>query len=95
MFMTGTDTGVGKTVVACAPGAWTRRQCGARVAVMKPVASGASRTPAGLRNDDALALMRGLRDGPLPYGRVNPYCSNRQFRRTSPQKRPKSGRYRP
>ena len=38
--MTGTDTGVGKTVVACALAAWCRRQ-GLNVGVMKPIATGA------------------------------------------------------
>ncbi|HEY1874886.1 MAG TPA: AAA family ATPase, partial [Steroidobacteraceae bacterium] len=40
IFVTGTDTGVGKTVIACAL-VRALRDAGARVAVMKPVASGA------------------------------------------------------
>ncbi len=39
IFVTGTDTGVGKTVVAGALAAYLRRQ-GVRVGVMKPIASG-------------------------------------------------------
>ena len=39
IFITGTDTGVGKTVVACALAAWYRRR-GFDVGVMKPVATG-------------------------------------------------------
>lgn len=72
VFVTGTDTGVGKTVVACAlaRGFGVR---GERVAVMKPVASGAERTPQGLRNADAVLLMRAA-NVPLRYARVNPYC---------------------
>jgi dethiobiotin synthetase len=72
LFVTGTDTGVGKTVVACAL-VRGLRALGARVAVMKPVASGATPTPAGLRNADALGLIEaaGLA---LPYGLVNPFC---------------------
>jgi len=74
IFVTGTDTGVGKTVVACAL-VRGLREGGARVAVMKPVASGAYRTPEGLRNTDALALMEAA--GPErsdTYDEVNPYC---------------------
>ena len=74
IFVTGTDTGVGKTVVACAL-VRGLREGGARVAVMKPVASGAFRTPEGLRNTDALALMEAA--GPArsdTYDEVNPYC---------------------
>ena len=72
LFVTGTDTGVGKTVVACAL-ARAFAAAGERVAVMKPVASGAERTPEGLRNADALALMAAA-TVPLTYAEVNPYC---------------------
>jgi dethiobiotin synthetase len=72
LFVTGTDTGVGKTVVACAL-ARAFAAAGERVAVMKPIASGAERTAAGLRNLDALALMEAA-NVRLPYERVNPYC---------------------
>ncbi len=72
VFITGTDTGVGKTVVACALVRGLRAQ-GLRVAVMKPVASGSRRTPLGLRNDDALALAASAGyEG--PYEELNPYC---------------------
>lgn len=72
VFITGTDTGVGKTVVATAlvRGLVAR---GLRVAVMKPVASGSERTPQGLRNEDALALMAASNVA-APYELVNPYC---------------------
>jgi dethiobiotin synthetase len=72
IFITGTDTGVGKTVVAAAlvRGLVTR---GLRVAVMKPVASGSERTPEGLRNEDALTLMAASNVA-APYDRINPYC---------------------
>ncbi len=72
IFITGTDTDVGKTVVSCAL-VRALRTLGRRVAVMKPVASGAIRTPQGLRNADALALIEAA-GGDLPYERVNPYC---------------------
>lgn len=72
IFITGTDTDVGKTVVACAL-VRGLRALDRRVAVMKPVASGAARTPQGLRNADALALIAAA-GSDLPYERVNPYC---------------------
>jgi len=71
-FITGTDTEVGKTVVATALVRGLVAQ-GFRVAVMKPVASGSRRTPEGLRNEDALALMQ-VSNVAAPYDRVNPYC---------------------
>jgi dethiobiotin synthetase len=74
IFVTGTDTGVGKTVIACALVRALREE-GARVAVMKPVASGSLETAEGLRNTDALALIEAA--GPLyphAYEEVNPYC---------------------
>ncbi len=72
IFVTGTDTGVGKTVVAAA---LTRALVGRgmRVAVMKPVASGSEATSEGLRNSDALALMAAANVA-APYEVVNPYC---------------------
>ncbi|MEJ2391945.1 MAG: dethiobiotin synthase [Gammaproteobacteria bacterium] len=72
LFVTGTDTEVGKTVVSCA----LIRQLvagGLRVAAMKPVASGAQRVDGELRNDDALQLMAAA-NVELPYALVNPYC---------------------
>lgn len=71
-FVTGTDTGVGKTIVACAL-ARAFAAAGERVAVMKPIASGAARTTEGLRNADALALLEAA-NVPLTYAQVNPYC---------------------
>jgi dethiobiotin synthetase len=72
VFVTGTDTGVGKTLIACG---LVRGlvALGERVAVMKPVASGAELTAAGLRNADALALAASS-NVPLPYVSLNPYC---------------------
>jgi dethiobiotin synthetase len=72
LFVTGTDTGVGKTVIACAlVRSFAAR--GERVGVMKPIASGAQRSGEGLRNADALALLAAS-NVPLPYARINPYC---------------------
>lgn len=72
LFVTGTDTGVGKTLVSAA---LTRALVarGLRVAVMKPVASGSDLTPEGPRNSDALALMAAT-NVPVSYDVVNPYC---------------------
>ncbi len=71
-FVTGTDTAVGKTVTATALVRGFVAK-GLRVAVMKPVASGSERTGAGLRNEDALALLSAS-NMRAPYERVNPYC---------------------
>ena len=71
VFVTGTDTEIGKTFVSTALVAAARAK-GLRVGVMKPVASGAERSPTGLRNDDALALMAAA--GESDYEATNPYC---------------------
>ena len=72
VFITGTDTGVGKTHVAVA---LVRQlaEAGRRVAVMKPVAAGAIDSSHGLRNDDALDLAS-VASVRLPYDLVNPCC---------------------
>ncbi|HEY8507215.1 MAG TPA: dethiobiotin synthase [Steroidobacteraceae bacterium] len=72
IFITGTDTGVGKTLVATAL-IRALVEAGVRVAAMKPVAAGASETPDGLRNDDAVALASAANVS-APYEIVNPYC---------------------
>ena len=72
LFVTGTDTGVGKTYVACQLAA-AARAAGQRVGVFKPVASGSEMTPAGLRNEDALALIAAS-GCVAAYAEVNPYC---------------------
>ncbi len=71
VFVTGTDTGVGKTLVACALLAGFRR-AGLYTAAMKPVASGSEWSGAGLRNEDALQLAA-YADCELPYETINPY----------------------
>jgi dethiobiotin synthetase len=72
LFVTGTDTGVGKTIVSAA---LTRALVGRglHVAVMKPIASGSDPTPQGLRNSDALTLIAAS-NVTAPYEIVNPYC---------------------
>lgn len=72
VYVTGTDTGVGKTVAAVAL-VHRLRMAGWRTAGMKPVASGCERTAEGLRNDDALAL-QAASDPPPAYDDVNPYA---------------------
>lgn len=72
MFVTGTDTGVGKTYAAVAL-VQALRAAGRTVGVMKPVASGCEHGPDGLRNDDARALIAAC-GRPLRYADVNPYA---------------------
>jgi dethiobiotin synthetase len=72
LFITGTDTEVGKTVVATAL-VRALVQAGLRVGVMKPIAAGADPTPEGLRNSDALALMAAS-NVRASYQTVNPVC---------------------
>ncbi len=71
LFVTATDTGVGKTFVACAL-ARSLRERGRDVGVMKPVATGCRRLPDGtLESEDARALVEasGADDAP---GLVSP-----------------------
>jgi len=72
LFVTGTDTGVGKTRVATAV-CHTLAGRGMRVAAMKPVASGCTPTLEGLRNDDALALLAAT-NVRADYSEVNPFA---------------------
>jgi dethiobiotin synthetase len=72
VFVTGTDTGCGKTHVATALIS-RLRDTGLRVTAFKPVAAGARSSDGKLRNDDALALRAATGLG-LGYGAVNPYC---------------------
>jgi dethiobiotin synthetase len=72
LFITGTDTGVGKTYAAVTL-IRALVASGRKVAAMKPVASGAHETPEGLRNDDALALHAAM-NVRASYDEVNPYC---------------------
>jgi dethiobiotin synthetase len=52
LFVTGTDTGVGKTLVAAAIANWFSRR-GVRTAVCKPMATGCVRRREGLVSEDA------------------------------------------
>ena len=69
-FITGTDTGVGKTTVTLGLMQALQQQ-GHRVAAMKPVAAGCEETPDGLRNEDAQRLLRAS-SVRLDYDLVNP-----------------------
>lgn len=71
-FVTGTDTGVGKTLVSCAL-LHAANAKGLRTAALKPVAAGASLTPEGWRNEDALQLQQACSEV-LSYEEVNPFC---------------------
>ncbi|MGI9286098.1 MAG: dethiobiotin synthase [Pseudomonadales bacterium] len=69
-FVTGTDTDVGKTLVACSLLRLLRR-AGYSTAAVKPVAAGCEQTAQGLRNKDALALQREITLD-LSYAQINP-----------------------
>lgn len=69
-FVTGTDTGVGKTMVSAAI-LEAANASGKRTLGMKPVASGCDNTPEGLRNDDALILQQSASET-VAYDLVNP-----------------------
>jgi dethiobiotin synthetase len=71
-FVTGTDTGIGKTRVSTGL-LKALAKSGLTTVGMKPVASGAEMTQHGLRNQDALALQSAA-SLKRPYGLVNPYC---------------------
>jgi dethiobiotin synthetase len=70
VFMTGTDTEIGKTVATSALARALGNE-GHRVACFKPVASGCRVTEEGLRNDDAEQLIEAM-NVELPYSAVNP-----------------------
>lgn len=71
-FVTGTDTGVGKTLIACAL-LHHYAQTGMRVVGMKPVAAGAQMVHGQLQNDDVVALDAAANTA-APPDLVNPYC---------------------
>ncbi|RUO73969.1 dethiobiotin synthase [Pseudidiomarina sediminum] len=73
VFVTGTDTEVGKTFVSCAL-LERLAQGGVATLAMKPVAAGAVQTKAGLRNEDAVQLQSAMSVPSVPYEAVNPVC---------------------
>ncbi len=72
VLVTGTDTGVGKTEIACALLAAFRAR-GITAAGMKPIAAGCVAGDDGLRCDDAMKLMAAA-GVDAPYTQVNPYA---------------------
>jgi len=71
-FITGTDTGVGKTLISAGL-LIAAKNCGFTTAALKPVAAGCEKTAEGLRNDDAL-LLQSVITQPLLYEQINPYA---------------------
>jgi len=69
-FVTGTDTDVGKTLIAAGLLVAANAK-GLSTAALKPVAAGCELTPSGLRNADALLLQR-VMSLDLPYEQINP-----------------------
>lgn len=67
-YITGTDTGIGKTTVACSL-LHAARRLGLRAQGMKPIASGCVNG----QNEDALALQQAS-SIEVPYDLVNPYA---------------------
>ncbi len=72
VYITGTDTGIGKSLASAALLAMLNAR-GARAVGMKPVASGCEDTAAGLRNADAELLIAHSAGAPA-YADVNPYA---------------------
>ena len=71
-FITGTDTGVGKTFVTCAL-IHAMQQRGIRVAPMKPIAAGTIDINGKSINEDVALLMAATGDR-YRHELVNPYC---------------------
>ena len=69
-FITGTDTGVGKTLISCALLHLADSQ-GKTTLGLKPIAAGCEDTGQGWQNEDALALMQNS-SITLPYQQINP-----------------------
>ncbi|HEX8524961.1 MAG TPA: dethiobiotin synthase [Tepidisphaeraceae bacterium] len=70
LLVTGTDTGVGKTIITCAIAAALRR-AGLRVGVLKPVATGCIKAREGLVSEDA-ELLAHHADSPHPLDIICP-----------------------
>ncbi len=72
VYVSGTDTGIGKTLASCAL-LHALRGHGLRVAGMKPVASGCERIDGEWKNADALALQDAGEPG-IAYADINPFA---------------------
>lgn len=71
-FITGTDTNVGKTVIAAGLLIAAKNK-GLTTAALKPVAAGSEKNREGLRNADALLLQSVITQS-LVYDQINPYA---------------------
>ena len=69
-FITGTDTNVGKTIVAAGL-LVAAKKMGLTTAALKPIAAGCEKTEQGLRNSDAL-LLQSVITQELYYEQINP-----------------------
>ncbi len=72
IFVTGTDTEIGKTVVSCQLMDALARE-GNKVIGMKPIASGAEKQNGIFKNEDALQLIEHA-NVDVPYELINPFC---------------------
>jgi dethiobiotin synthetase len=72
IFIVGTDTEIGKTVITGLLAAVLKKQ-GIEVGVMKPVASGGVQTAYGLISEDAIFLKEAAQ-ATDDLRRINPYC---------------------
>lgn len=72
LYVTGTDTGIGKTLASCAL-LHALRGHGLRAVGMKPVASGCERIDGAWKNADALAL-QGAGEPGVDYADINPFA---------------------
>ena len=71
VFVTGTDTGVGKTFAACVL-VHALREAGRSPWPMKPIAAGAIATPLGAANEDTLALSLAAGSHAAPLATMTP-----------------------
>jgi dethiobiotin synthetase len=72
LFITGTDTGIGKTWISAAIMQLLKAQHQSVIG-MKPIASGCEPTADGLRNEDALLLQQ-QSSIEIDYQQINPYA---------------------
>ena len=72
LFITGTDTEIGKTEVTLGLMS-VLQQRGQRVLGMKPIAAGCAASSHGLRNEDALRI-QAQGSVPIDYAQINPYA---------------------
>ena len=71
-FITGTDTDVGKTYIACQL-LHAAQQRGLRAIGLKPLAAGAEKIDGEWRNEDSVLLQQAT-TVKLPYASINPFC---------------------